>query len=85
MLIATIAFLVGVFFAPVVRPLCRPILVEIIRAGLLVGDEVRRMTTQVREGLDDARAEAAASANRAEAPPPSSPAPEPKPSAPPAQ
>lgn len=67
MLTAAIAFLLGVFFAPVVRPLARPVLIEIIKAGLLVGDEVRRMSAQVREGMDDARAEAAASADRAQA------------------
>lgn len=67
MFTAAIAFLLGVFFAPVVRPLARPILVEIIKAGLLVGDEVRRMSAQVREGMDDARAEAAAAAERTQA------------------
>jgi len=67
LLTAAIAFLLGVFFAPVIRPLARPILIEIIKAGLMVGDEVRRMSAQVREGMDDARAEAAASAERAQA------------------
>jgi hypothetical protein len=60
MLIPTLAFLLGVFLAPAVRPLFRPILVEIIRAALILVDEVRRMSSVVREGMEDAHAEAVA-------------------------
>lgn len=54
------AFLLGVFLAPAVRPLFRPVLVEVIRAGLVVSDEVRRMSHTVREGVEDVQAEAQA-------------------------
>lgn len=53
-----LAFLLGVFLAPAIRPLFRPVLVEVIRAGLVVGDEVRRMSHTVREGVEDVQAEA---------------------------
>lgn len=68
MLTTILAFLLGVFLAPAVRPLFRPILVEIIRAGLILVDEVRRLSAVVREGMEDVRAEAMA-------PPPAPPAP----------
>jgi hypothetical protein len=55
-----VAFLLGVFLAPAIRPLFRPILVEVIRAGLVVNDEVRRMSHTVREGVEDVQAEARA-------------------------
>lgn len=61
MLSLTVAFLLGVFLAPAVRPLFRPVLVEVIRAGLVVSDEVRRMSHTVREGVEDVQAEARAS------------------------
>ena len=91
MLTAVIAFLLGVFFAPVVRPLFRPLLIEIIKTGLMVGDEAKRLSAEVREGIDDAKAEAeaaaaekaraAAHAAAAAAPPPSPPPPPPPPPA----
>jgi hypothetical protein len=56
-LIPLTAFFIGVFFAPVVRPLLRPLFVELIRAGLMTVDETRRLTAQVRENIDDATAE----------------------------
>lgn len=56
-LIPLAAFFLGVFFAPVVRPLLRPLLVEVIRVGLLTIDEAKRLTAEVRENIDDATAE----------------------------
>jgi hypothetical protein len=60
MLIPTITFFLGVFLAPVIRPLLRPIFVELIRATLLTADEVRRLTAEMRENIEDAAAEAKA-------------------------
>jgi hypothetical protein len=55
-----IAFFLGVFFSPVVRPMLRPLFVELIRAGLMTVDETKRLTAQVRENIEDAAAEAKA-------------------------
>lgn len=60
MLVAVIAFFLGVLLAPVVRPLLRPLFVEIVRAVLLTADEVRRLTAEMRENIEDAAAEAKA-------------------------
>ena len=60
MLTAIIAFALGVFFAPVIKPLLRPILVEIIKLALLTSEEVKRMSAQVKEDIEDAAAEASA-------------------------
>lgn len=60
MLIPTITFFLGVFLAPVIRPLLRPIFVELIRATLMTADEVRRLTAEMRENIEDAAAEAKA-------------------------
>ena len=74
--LALISFALGVFLAPVVRPLMRPVFVEMIRATLMTADEAKRLTAQVREGIEDAAAEAkaqkdaAAAAARATTPPP---------------
>lgn len=57
---AIIAFALGVFLAPVVRPFLRPLFVELIRVALLTADEVRRLSSQVREDVQDAAAEAQA-------------------------
>ena len=64
MLSIVLAFFLGVFLAPAIRPLFRPILVEFIRAGIILGDEVRRVSHTVREGVEDAQAEAAAARSR---------------------
>ena len=60
MLIPILTFFLGVFLAPVVRPLLRPIFVELIRATLMTADEVRRLTAEMRENIEDAAAEAKA-------------------------
>ena len=81
--LALISFALGVFLAPVVRPLMRPVFVEMIRATLMTADEAKRLTAQVREGIEDAAAEAkaqkdaaaAAAAARAAAQPPPPPPP----------
>jgi hypothetical protein len=79
------AFLLGVFLAPVVRPLFRPLMVELVRAGLAISDEAKRLSAELQEGVEDAKAEAdatrsarpasrPASARPAAAPEPASPA-----------
>jgi len=60
MLIPILAFLLGVALAPVIRPLLRPLLVEVIRVGIMTADEVRRLSAEVRENVEDATAEAQA-------------------------
>lgn len=64
MLSIVLAFFLGVFLAPAIRPLFRPIMVEFIRAGIILGDEVRRVSHTVREGVEDAQAEASAARSR---------------------
>ena len=82
MLIPILTFFLGVFLAPVVRPLLRPIFVELIRATLMTADEVRRLTAEMRENIEDAAAEAkaqhdakVATASAAPKPAPNDPAP----------
>lgn len=53
-------FFLGVLLAPVVRPLARPLLLELVRAGLQINEEVKRLSAQVREDIEDAAAEAEA-------------------------
>ena len=60
MLIPILAFLAGVVLAPVIRPLLRPLLVELIRVTIMTADEVRRLSAEVRENVEDATAEAQA-------------------------
>lgn len=79
MLIPILTFFLGVFLAPIVRPLLRPLFIEVVRATLMTADEVRRLSAEVRENLEDATAEAraqhtarAADAPAAQAPPPDS-------------
>ena len=42
---------------PIIRPLLRPIFVEIIKVSITTSEEVRRMSVQVREDIEDAAAE----------------------------
>jgi len=46
-----------VLLGPVIRPLLRPIFVEIIKVSITTSEEVRRMSVQVREDIEDAAAE----------------------------
>ncbi|GMV23946.1 MAG: DUF5132 domain-containing protein [Vicinamibacterales bacterium] len=60
MLTAIVSFLLGVFLAPVVRPLFRPVFVELVKVSILTADEARRAAARVREDMEDAVAEAGA-------------------------
>ncbi len=60
MLTSILMFFLGVLLAPVVRPMARPLLLELVRAGLQVNEEVKRLSAQVREDIEDAAAEAEA-------------------------
>jgi predicted lipid-binding transport protein (Tim44 family) len=74
-------FLLGLFFAPVVRPLLRPMFVELVKLTMTSWYEGRRMSAKVREEVEDAiaqaeaeqaakaRTQAAAHADAAAAPP----------------
>ena len=80
MLSTVLAFFLGVFLAPAVRPLFRPVLIEMIRAGLVLTDEVKRMQVSLTESMEDARAEAEA-AQAAPPKPAARPRPRPAPAA----
>lgn len=58
MLTAVIAFALGVFFGPVIKPMLRPLLVEIIKLALVTAEEMKRLSLQVKEDIEDAAAEA---------------------------
>lgn len=58
MLTSLVIFLLGVLLAPVIRPLARPLVLELVRAWLHVNEEVKRLSAQVKEDLEDAAAEA---------------------------
>jgi hypothetical protein len=60
MLNKTIAFGLGVFLAPVIRPLLRPVVVELMRATMMAVDEAQKLSASVREDLQDVAAEAQA-------------------------
>lgn len=71
------AFAAGVFLAPAIRPLLRPVAVEAIKAVMIAADEAKRLSEDVKEDIEDAAAEAKAAhtARKAEtAPPPPPPA-----------
>lgn len=53
-------FFLGVLLAPVVRPLARPLLLELVRAGMQIREEMTRLSAQVKEDIEDAAAEAEA-------------------------
>jgi len=59
MLELTAAFLAGVILSPVIRPMLRPLFVEAIKAGLVFSEEVKRVSAQVKEEVEDAAAEVA--------------------------
>jgi hypothetical protein len=63
MITAIVAFFLGVFFAPVIKPMLRPLFVEIIKLGLMTAEEVKKMSSKVKEDLEDAAAEANAQRN----------------------
>jgi hypothetical protein len=73
MLTAIVAFLLGVFFSPVIKPMLRPLFVEVIKLGLMTADEVRKMSSKVKEDLEDAAAEATADRAKPKAEPPTTP------------
>ena len=60
LLTAVVSFLLGVFFAPVVRPMFRPMMLEIMKAWIVASDEARRATAQAREDMEDIAEEARA-------------------------
>ena len=55
LLTAVVSFLLGVFFAPVVRPMFRPMMLEIMKAWIVASDEARRATAQAREDMERSR------------------------------
>lgn len=63
-----IPFVVGVLFAPLVRPVLR----QVIKVGIIVSDQLQRAAVEAREELQDITAEATAEVR------PSSPAPKSK-------
>lgn len=71
-----VAFLLGVILAPIVRPMLRPVFVEAIKAALLFGDEVKRVSAQVKEDVEDVAAEVAKERAAKPAPPADAPGPD---------
>jgi len=76
-----LAFAAGVFLAPAIRPLLRPVAVEAIKAVMIAADEAKRLSEDVKEDIEDAAAEAKAAhaARKAEAAPPPPPPADPPP------
>lgn len=64
-------FIFGVVVAPVAKPVignvARPLAREVIKIGLLTGDAMNQLVQEVREDLQDLKAEAAAHLHQAEA------------------
>jgi hypothetical protein len=68
MLTAIVCFFLGVLLAPAVRPLLKPALVELVKGWILLTQEVKRTTSQVREDLEDITEQAKAEARPAKSP-----------------
>jgi hypothetical protein len=54
MLTALISFLLGVFFAPLVRPMMRPLALEIMKLFVSASYEVRSAAAKMKEEVEDA-------------------------------
>ncbi len=71
MLIAFVSFFLGVFFAPLVRPLMRPFAAEVMKLFVTATYEVRSAAARAKEEIEDAiaTAEAERAAKQSAAPP----------------
>ena len=71
MLIAFVSFFLGVFFAPLVRPLMRPFAAEVMKLFVTATYEVRSAAARAMEEIEDAvaTAEAERAAKQSAAPP----------------
>lgn len=58
MLIAFASFVAGLFFAPIVRPLIKPLFIEIIKVSYSAMEEAKRATAKAKEDLADVVASA---------------------------
>ena len=58
MLVAFISFVAGLFFAPIIRPLIKPLFVEIIKISYSAFEEAKRATAKAKEDLADVVASA---------------------------
>ena len=60
MLIAFFCFFLGVFFAPLIRPLARPFFAEVIKLFVMATHEVQMTVAKVKEDMEDTVATAQA-------------------------
>lgn len=63
-MLALLCFLLGVFLAPVVRPLFKPLFVEIVKLIVAASQELKTASVKVKEEVEDAVAEANAATQR---------------------
>jgi D-ribose pyranose/furanose isomerase RbsD len=52
------AFFLGAFLAPLFGSVLRPLLREVVKEGVLLAHEVHKVAQEVREEVEDAKAEA---------------------------
>ena len=52
------AFFLGAFLAPLFGSVVRPLLREVVKEGVLLAHEVNKIASEVREEVEDAKAEA---------------------------
>lgn len=60
MLTAFFCFFLGVFFAPLIRPLARPFLAEVVKLFVMATHEVQKTVAKVKEDMEDTVATAQA-------------------------
>jgi hypothetical protein len=60
MLTAIFCFFLGVFFAPLIRPLARPFFSEVVKLFVMATHEVRMTVAKVKEDMEDTVATAQA-------------------------
>lgn len=60
MITAIISFLAGLFLAPIIRPLLRPLFVEAVKFGYQTMEEAKQAAAKVKEEVSDAVAVASA-------------------------
>lgn len=55
-----LGFVAGMLVAPQVKKLLRPVVKEVVKAGMVVGTQIQQVASGVKEDLEDITAEASA-------------------------
>jgi Protein of unknown function (DUF5132) len=58
------AFILGAVVAPLLGPILRPLVREVVKGGVLLAHELEKISHEVREEVEDAKAEATSQISR---------------------